>query len=121
MVLIDMEKPEYCDKCEYVTDSFGYCELMKKHIPDYRFFGGKNEIPAWCPIKGTSDVKPIEHGEWVDYADKLDAQFGRHEYICSNCGHAATNHVGGTENWWCISKPNYCPNCGAKMDGEVTQ
>lgn len=58
------------------------------------------------------------HGIWIEDANETDARFGRHEYRCSNCGHYATEHIGGTENWWCISKPNFCPNCGVKMDAE---
>ena len=58
------------------------------------------------------------YGIWIDDANEEDARFGIHEYRCSNCGHYATEHVGGTENWWCISKPNFCHNCGIKMDAE---
>lgn len=33
---------------------------------------------------------------------------------CSNCGYA--EHV--FANWYVTSRWHYCPNCGAKMDGE---
>lgn len=41
-----------------------------------------------------ADVQRVRHGEWVDGMK------------CSECGQVDT------------TKPNYCPNCGAKMDGE---
>lgn len=53
-------------------------------------------------IDGSVDAAPVVHGEWV-YDHWC-------EFKCLNCGH------------WSDSKPykgreNYCPYCGAKMDG----
>ena len=56
-------------------------------------------------------------GHWIDdNENELDAQYGRHLYKCSECNTYANDYVGGTEDWWDIKKPNYCPNCSAKMD-----
>lgn len=61
-------------------------------------------------------VTPKEKiGKWIDDANKIDAQFGRHTYICSECGKYAEYFISGTEVWWDRIKPNFCPNCGAKM------
>ena len=46
----------------------------------------------------TADVVEVKHGEW-----KWDKRFS--DYTCSLCGN------------WDLKTPNYCPNCGAKMDG----
>lgn len=57
-----------------------------------------------------ADVVEVRHGEW------LDAQytyFGAKRYECSLCR--------DDEFWkrrYIEIKENYCPNCGAKMDGE---
>ena len=57
----------------------------------------------------TEDVAPVVHARWVN--DGYYADFHPHMvYRCSNCD-------------WCQldvepPKGNYCPNCGAKMDGE---
>ena len=50
-----------------------------------------------------ADVAPVVHGHWI----RQDESFAR--FKCSNpeCG---------IEN--CRGFENYCPNCGAKMDGE---
>lgn len=68
-------------------------------------------------IRNLPSVTPKEKtGKWIEDANKIDAQFGRHTYICSECGKYAEYFVSGTEVWWDRIKPNYCPNCGAKME-----
>lgn len=57
-----------------------------------------------------------KRGEWIDEADKYDASFGIHAYRCSNCNSYADEHIGGHE-WYTADKPNFCPNCGARMKG----
>ncbi len=66
----------------------------------------------------TADVVEVRHGVWVDYADRFWKRIGRMDLRCSLCGDRASNFVGGTEDWWDNCKPNYCPNCGAMMDGK---
>lgn len=56
----------------------------------------------WIRRQKAVDAVQVVHGEWI-YDHWC-------EFKCSNCGH------------WSDSKPykgreNYCPNCGAKMDG----
>lgn len=50
-----------------------------------------------------ADVEPVVHGEWV--YDEFDIPH------CSECGHEVMPNL--------ISP--FCPNCGAKMDGEERQ
>lgn len=64
-------------------------------------------------------VAKVKQGKWIDDADDIDSRFGKHDYRCSECGELARYFIGGTENWWCVQKPNFCPNCGAKMRGEI--
>ena len=47
----------------------------------------------------TADVVEVKHGEWV-----WDKRYS--DYTCNLCGN------------WDLETPNYCPNCGAKMDGK---
>lgn len=62
-------------------------------------------------IKGmkAADVAPVRHGRWLDVREKL--LFGEHYFLCSNCK---------SRNGLMISF-NYCPNCGSKMDLEVSE
>ena len=53
-------------------------------------------------VDKVEDVAPVVHGRWIQFHSEAagDIQY------CSACD------VG------CTWKPNYCPNCGARMDGE---
>ena len=53
-----------------------------------------------------ADVVPVVHGEWI----ALDRTEMFTELKCSHCGHLMLT---GANSLY----PNYCPNCGAKMDG----
>ena len=59
-----------------------------------------------------ADVAPVVHGRWED---SIDEWFETDVYTCSKCRESYVL-VEGTpkENLW-----HYCPNCGAKMDGET--
>lgn len=57
-----------------------------------------------------ADVAPVVHGHWVV---RFDGPYKRRRCYCSHCG--KHNGVGGiAQNQ---EKP-YCPNCGARMDGD---
>ena len=75
---------------EYSLGLYDGCEYDTKLI---------DEIP-------TADVTPVHHGRW-------EKQSGL--YSCSECGKTCPYDVQADviEYWAC----NYCPNCGAKMDG----
>lgn len=54
----------------------------------------------------TVDAQPVKHGHWIENSDP--GQNINEHYMCSECGCTF-------RNW---ANDNYCPNCGAKMDGE---
>ena len=85
---------EYCMHCEH-SDGVR-CENC--HYEDVRI--AIKSMPA-------ADVQPVKHGHWSEcYTDT-------HHYsgICSVCGKASIKSL--TEKLY-----NYCPKCGARMDGE---
>ena len=55
----------------------------------------------------TVDAVEVVHGRW----EKAPHQYGF--LRCSKC-----NDVYISDTWLCDGKWNYCPNCGAKMDGD---
>lgn len=55
-----------------------------------------------------ADVAPVRHGRWIDAYPDIEPNPMFMYGICSECGFEQG-----------ISKYlNYCPNCGAKMEGE---
>lgn len=52
-----------------------------------------------------ADVVPVVHGRWRKSRIPVPV-YGGIEISCSSCGRIAAHEY------------NYCPNCGAKMDGE---
>lgn len=58
----------------------------------------------------TVDAEPVRHGHWIEQeVGNLDTY-----YTCSACKEDFCLIEGEpSDNLW-----NYCPNCGAKMDGE---
>ena len=65
----------------------------------------------------TADVAPVRHGHWI----RPDVPNTRsYKWQCSECGQTAYwLHYGNRGNKNIICKYNYCPNCGAKMDGDT--
>lgn len=85
------------DVCESYDDAFCEWGFGRANISDIL-----NSIP-------TADVAPVRHGRWLhtDWAyhwTSLDE--------CSVCGYhdEKRRNLGGY---------SYCPNCGAKMDGDA--
>lgn len=55
---------------------------------------------AWRDDNGDPvEIRQVVHGQWIGSG---------YDFSCSNCGVYQTYLTGRT---------NYCPNCGAKMDG----
>lgn len=63
------------------------------------------ELPA-------ADVAPVRHGRWITWEEAGNDIPSPHRHECSVCHDAAQVLVNGVE-----LLSDYCPNCGAKMDG----
>ena len=62
----------------------------------------------------TVDAEQVRHGKWVDPEAKRP-WFRHHIFKCSVCGN--TLDMDGVNAG--RGDANYCPNCGAKMDGKT--
>ena len=75
---------------------------IKSLLNDYpEQVGYSREDAADCiRYMDAADVAPVRHGRWIDAREYCG------DYMCSNC-----------ETLYSTNKFNFCPNCGAKMDG----
>ena len=84
-------------------------QRKKSGIADKRYTEGWNDcmIRVKSMVHGapTANVSPVLHGRWVMKETMIRSPFAKNAY-CSECleetGYAS----------------NYCPNCGARMDGD---
>lgn len=83
---------------EYI-DREEYCE---KHCQCSNEYCDKESCPIWkAPA---ADVAPVVHGRWEPGNP-----------ICPVCGGDKFKDLDA--DVWCDWLPDFCPNCGAKMDG----
>ena len=76
-------------------------------VDDGMFTNGFQQVVDEQP---TIDAVPVVHGEWII---KPHGTYGQLRAFCSACG--KHSGIGGIVS---NQKKPYCPNCGAKMDGE---
>ena len=95
---------------EYI-DKDKFCHYLFKHIAT--FAENMIQMPVASTLQSvvneihefqSEDVQPVKHGRWV--FNKPPDDWIMSLYTCDQCGHLEEG------------KPNYCPNCGAKMYGE---
>ena len=77
----------------------------KEHGND--FVSGIEMVLEYAKNIPAADVAPVRHGRWVTHSDRPDS------LICSVCKCGF--------DMWKHDPHNYCPNCGAKMDGELNE
>ena len=96
-----------------MTDEY----VRKADVKNLRFSDGINHdgflyVPYKELVDGikalpSADVVQVVHGHWIDE----DPAFAEYFANCSVCGYEIDVH---NERGYF----NFCPNCGAKMDGE---
>ena len=85
---------------------------VRKYVCDVilSMLGDENQTP-------TIEAEPVKHGRWKKikkekmYCDwEMNGWFD-YPMICTNCKYDATEYGTG--------ETPYCPNCGARMDGDA--
>lgn len=98
---------EYVTK-EQVLDWFRPYGHMDEPIPFETMVSDLRDMPA-------ADVAPVRHGQWDGEGDGYaDGEIVIDVWYCSKCGYCIDD---GTDDPNIL--PNYCPHCGAKMDGDT--
>lgn len=100
-------------------------EYIKRTLAKAEFTGNfRDEYPtalihALLDNIPTADVAPVRHGRWINAEDgattvRLD-ESGCPVYTC--CCSECNDWLTGSDEY--AARGRYCPNCGAKMDGEA--
>lgn len=78
-------------------------------VDDVHGCGLLEDVICEVDAQTAADVAPVVHGRWEQDADG--------DWYCTNCNEVVAICESGRERTY--RKP-YCPNCGAMMDGGVT-
>lgn len=95
-------------KKEYIERGALIAEYDRVHIGPA---GGARKLMVDAPA---ADVTEVRHGEWK--ADTDEYEICATEFTCSCCKESFASSEMTDEDFLQMMK--YCPNCGAKMDGE---
>ena len=71
------------------------------------FVSGIEMVLEYAKNIPAADVAPVRHGRWEIEMDDM----GWLKHTCPNCGYVKRTDIHVSLGW------NYCPICGAKMDG----
>lgn len=93
---------------EYITKKAAINAV--ENTPIELFQSEWEEIEEAINAAPAADVAPVVHGRW-DNSGRYTFPSGNAAVRCTNCGCALTESEYHLNNW------NYCPVCGAKMDG----
>ena len=86
----------YCDPCKEIGKDSNGLKCRACWVDD--MVGDIEDTPA-------ADVAPVVHGRWLS----KNPHGYEWTFVCSNCDYVDGYPFNG--------RHNYCPNCGAKMDG----
>ncbi len=93
------------DKCEFCVEKCPQAE--RAHQSALCRMHATNEFIALLKKVESGKLVEVVHGRWIEINRYKDVEgWIECDYVCSACG-----EIAGEEH-------NYCPNCGAKMDGE---
>jgi len=111
--LNDIEDIQICQD-ELVTEAY---RLINRQQAEIKRLDDWVKIQAGQIVELTNaNNEPVKHGHWYNRGGR---------FRCSVCDTKAyLKDVGGTGGWsheYIQQKSPYCPNCGAKMDGEEVQ
>ena len=98
-----------------MADMMNFPKRWEDFLHDYEFedarriyTNGSKLIPSFRVKQMMEHYAPVRHGRWIEQEKYAFGVI----YDCSICG----NRILDNGHSW-----NYCPNCGAKMDGDMNE
>lgn len=88
--------------------------LYLKHMPavympaeaSHTLTEAVKKLAAYEDAEEQGLLAPVRHGQWIKHYIEAPDPHDRYNWQCSICETYSSNQT------------NYCPNCGARMDGE---
>jgi hypothetical protein len=93
--------PRYIDADEVLETMRSNMDMQELYLPTHFIDLIIEDMP-------TADVQPVRHGRWIEHPDDIFPLESTIE--CSECGEQENVN---------IHNDNFCPNCGARMDGDT--
>lgn len=96
---------------EYITKAQAIHAMEQVTQPECFIEDTRKDFAKIIEKLPAADVAPVVHGEWIGtWGDGYANGFIVYEeFECSRCG--CVHHADGEPTW------DYCPQCGARMDG----
>lgn len=90
-------------------------DVMKQNMRGNNPNNLRGVISEWIDEQPTVDAAPVVHGRWINYPECLgyEGAYCDENIVCSEC-HSVWNIIDNDADRF-----DYCPECGAKMDGEA--
>lgn len=85
--------------------------ILKKELKEYGLTAvscALERVKSYIQKLPAADVYEVKHGEWI-HVESSDTQTNK-AYKCSHCKRL--------QYYIPCDRPQYCPNCGVKMDGK---
>ena len=92
-----------------IKELVGKLEYLKESQEYLKWAVVEREKEIALLKKQLADIQPVQRGQWIPE----DEDYEEGVYICSVCGYEFIITAGDLES----NELNYCPRCGAKMDG----
>ena len=103
-----MKMPTSCEECQFNRlDPTG--EILLCDLTLFAVSWAEKERPFDCPL---IEVPEQKHGKWIEYTEAFGFGGLQEHIVCSECLEVFYLVNNDTEKF------NYCPWCGARMDGE---
>ena len=110
-MIASLEKDIEESKKALKTAVYGGKEELRHEIDGMR--AAIYDLKYYASHGGTVDAVEVVHGKWIGEADGYaDGELVYDVWHCSECDYLIDD---GTDDREAL--PNYCPHCGAKMDG----
>lgn len=89
-------------------------QALLNDIEQYHLSDGK--FQHWVEVQPSADVQPVRHGRWMEENRRPRSAM----FYCSECHRTAYDIQPTRDKTWAKRcRYAYCPNCGARMDGET--